>query len=431
MDLLQIIALLITLTAGFSYVNHRWLKLPTVIGVMVIALGLSLGLIALDAAGLPLKAHASDLLRVLDFDKALMQVMLSFLLFAGALHINLDDLAKQKWPIGILASFGVLLSTFLVGGAMYWVFQLLHLEVPFIFCLLFGSLISPTDPIAVLGIMKTAGAPKSLETKVAGESLFNDGVGVVIFLVIYEIAIEGHEPSFVHMGTLFVEEAIGGAILGLVLGWLVYSMLKTVDNYSVEILLTLALVMGGYSLAAALHMSGPIAMVVAGLLIGNHGRAFGMSDRTREHLDTFWELIDEILNATLFVFIGLEVLILTVKPAFLVAGLIAFPVVLLCRFICVSIPVFALSKFKVHKFSPGAVKVMTWGGIRGGISVALALAIPAMLPAEGGADAIPRDLIVTVTYCVVILSIMLQGLTIGRVVKGTMTVGSHSDADSQ
>jgi monovalent cation:H+ antiporter, CPA1 family len=426
MDLLQIIALLITLTAGFSYVNHRWLKLPTAIGVMLIALGLSLGLIGVDAAGLPLKSQASDLLRALDFDKTLMQVMLSFLLFAGALHINLEDLAKQKWPIGILASFGVLLSTFLVGGAMYWVFKLLHLEVPFLFCLLFGSLISPTDPIAVLGIMKTAGAPKSLETKVAGESLFNDGVGVVIFLVLYEIAIEGHEPSLVHMCTLFAEEAMGGALLGLVLGWLTYSMLKSVDNYSVEILLTLALVMGGYALAAALHMSGPIAMVVAGLLIGNQGRAFGMSDRTREHLDTFWELIDEILNATLFVFIGLEVLILTMKPTFLFAGLIAFPVVLLCRFVCVSIPVFALRN--VHEFSPGAVKVMTWGGIRGGISVALALAIPAMLPEEGGGEAAPRDLIVTVTYCVVILSILLQGLTIGKVVKRTMSAAGQSDA---
>ncbi|MBG88827.1 MAG: sodium:proton antiporter [Verrucomicrobiales bacterium] len=416
MDLIQIIALLMTLTAIFAYANHRWLKLPTTIGVMAIALALSLGLIALDNAGLHLKTHAAELLNALDFDKALMQVMLSFLLFAGALHINLRDLAKEKWPIGMMASFGVVLSTFLVGGAMYGVFQLLQLDVPFIFCLLFGSLISPTDPIAVLGIMKTTGAPKSLETKVAGESLFNDGVGVVVFLVIFEIAIEGAEPSAAHIGALFAEEALGGAILGLILGWIAYSMLNSVDAYSVEVMITLALVMGGYALASYLHMSGPIAMVVAGLLIGNHGRTFGMSEATRKHLDTFWELIDEILNATLFVFIGLEVLILTMKPAFLTAGLIAVPVVLMCRYVCVSIPVSILKK--THDFEPGSIKVMTWGGIRGGISVALALAIPAALP-DGG-DATPRDLVVTVTYCVVIMSILLQGLTIGRVVRSTM-----------
>jgi len=290
--------------------------------------------------------------------------------------------------------------------------------VPYIFCLLFGALISPTDPIAVLGILKTAGAPKSLETKVVGESLFNDGVGVVVFLVLFEIAVEGHDPSAGHIAALFAEEALGGAILGLVLGWIVYRLLKSVDNYSVEVLLTLALVMGGYALASALHMSGPIAMVVAGLLIGNHGRDFAMSEKTREHLDTFWELVDEILNAVLFVFIGLEILILSLKGNFLIAGLIAFPLLLLCRFIAVSVPITCLRKYR--DFSPGVIKIMTWGGIRGGISVALALSIPPMMKVQDTEIATPRDLILTVTYIIVVISILLQGLTIGKLIKANM-----------
>jgi CPA1 family monovalent cation:H+ antiporter len=415
MNALEIISLLISLTALLAYANHRWLRLPTTIGVMLIALLLSLSLTALDALGVPCREAAHRILSSIPFDYALMNVMLSFLLFAGALHVNLEDLAKQKWIIGLLATLGVVISTALVGGVMYYVFKALGLSVPFLFCLLFGSLISPTDPIAVLGILKTAGAPKSLETKVVGESLFNDGVGVVVFLVLFEIAVQGHEPAPGHIAALFAEEAIGGALLGLGLGWIAYRLLRTADDYTVEILITLALVMGGYALATALHMSGPIAMVVAGLLIGNHGRSFAMSDRTREHLDTFWELVDEILNAVLFVFIGLEVLILTLKGSHIVAGLVAFPLLLACRFVAVAGPIQFLSKWRT--FSSGAIRVMTWGGIRGGISVALALSIPATMTIGDTTVSTPRDLILTVTYVVVVLSILLQGLTIGTLLK--------------
>jgi monovalent cation:H+ antiporter, CPA1 family len=415
MSLIEVIALLISLTALLAYANHRWIKLPTTIGVMLTALVLSLGLLGLDAAGVHIREPARGILESLHFDEALMKIMLSFLLFAGALHVNLDDLAKQKWVIALLATIGVVTSTALVGTASFYIFKLLGLDISFIFCLVFGALISPTDPIAVLGILKTAGAPKSLETKVVGESLFNDGIGVVVFIVLFEIAVEGRDPSAGHIAALFAEEAIGGAILGFVLGWIAYQMLKSVDNYSVEVLLTLALVMGGYALASALHMSGPIAMVVAGLLIGNHGRSFAMSEKTREHLDTFWELIDEVLNAVLFVFIGLEILVLALQGNHLVAGLIAFPVLLLCRLIAVGLPIKLLGRTRT--FSPGVIKILTWGGIRGGISVALALSIPAQLNVGDEVVASPRDVIVTVTYVIVVLSILLQGLTIGKLVK--------------
>lgn len=415
MSLIDVIALLISLTAVLAYVNLRWIKLPTTIGVMLAALSLSLALIGLDAGGWHIHEPARKLLESLPFDEALMTIILSFLLFAGALHVNLDDLSKQKWIIGLLATLGVVTSTALVGTASYYLFNMLDLQVPFIFCLIFGALISPTDPIAVLGILKTAGAPKSLETKVVGESLFNDGIGVVVFVVLFEIAVEGRDPAAGHIAMVFAKEAIGGALLGLGLGWIAYRMLKSIDNYSVEVMITLALVMGGYALATSLHMSGPIAMVVAGLLIGNHGRSFAMSEKTREHLDLFWELIDEVLNALLFVFIGLEILVLTIHGNHLLAGLITFPVLLLCRFIAVGIPITALRRVKT--FSPGAIKILTWGGIRGGISVALALSIPAQLKVGDTFIESPRDVILTVTYVIVVLSILLQGLTIGKLIK--------------
>jgi CPA1 family monovalent cation:H+ antiporter len=267
---------------------------------------------------------------------------------------------------------------------------------------LFGALISPTDPIAVLSILKRVGAPKSLETKIAGESLFNDGVAVVVFLVLFEIATGSHEPSAMHITQLFLQEAVGGAVLGLLLGYLVYRMLASVDNYQVEILLTLALVMGGYSLATALHLSGPVAVVVAGLMIGNHGRRLAMSETTRHHLDTFWELIDEILNAVLFVLIGFEMVVLTFDKSYFMAGVLAIPLVLMARWICVASPVTLMRRR--HVFSPNAIKIMTWGGLRGGISVALALSLPA------GPE---REAILTVTYMIVVFSIVVQGLTLG------------------
>ncbi|MDH3797898.1 MAG: sodium:proton antiporter [Desulfobacterales bacterium] len=406
MKLYNILAVLITLSAGFSYINHRFIRLPTTIGLMAIALLVSLGLIALGPLGFGLKEDARLLLNSIDFDETLLHGMLSFLLFAGALHVNLADLARQKYIIGTLATLGVIGSTFIVGFTSLWVLGWLGIELPFIYCLLFGALISPTDPIAVMGILKRAGVPESLETKITGESLFNDGVAVVVFLVILEIATGTQGITAASVAALFLKEVVGGLIFGLLIGAIAYWMLKSVENYQVEILITLALVTGGFALADVLHLSGPIAIVVAGLLIGNHGRMLAMSDEVRDHLDNFWELVDEILNAVLFVLIGLEVLILTFNRAYILAGIILIPLLLAVRFVCVGIPVVILKRFRT--FSPHVIKILTWGGLRGGISVALALSLPA------GEN---REAILAVTYAIVVFSIIVQGLTIGRLVK--------------
>ena len=408
MDLIQTFATLISLAALFSYINHRFIKLPTTIGLLVISLLLSLALIGLGKFGFPLESYAQVMLKEIDFNKALMQGMLSALLFAGALHVSLEDLKKQKWIVAILASIGMLSSTVMVGFASYYVFALFGLDIPFIYCLLFGSLISPTDPIAVLGILKHLGAPKTLETKIAGESLFNDGFAVVVFIVLLGIAAGGGDDpvSISSVMLLFLQEAVGGVGFGLIAGYVVFRMIASIDNYQVEILLTLGLVFGGYALASALHISGPIFVVVAGLLIGNRGRQHGMSDRTREHLDNFWELIDEILNAVLFVLIGLEVLILTFDLNYLYAGLVMIPVTLLARFISVGVPV-SLMKLR-ETFTPNVIRILTWGGLRGGISIALALTLPA-----GEA----REALIVVTYVIVIFSIIVQGLTVGKLIK--------------
>ncbi len=406
MEMLDLSALLLTLAAIFSYINFRFIKLPTTIGIMLIAMLISVSLVALGHCGFEgIQNKATAVLEGIDFNKALMHGMLSFLLFSGALHVNLEDLAKHKLIISILATVGVVMSTFIVGSVAWIVFWLIGIKLPFIYCLLFGSLIAPTDPIAVIGILKKVGIPKSLETKITGESLFNDGVAVVVFLVIMGIVTGGHDITVGHIMFLFVEEALGGIFFGLAIGWLAYLMLKSVDNYQVEVLLTLALVMGGYSFAYVIHVSGPIAMVVAGIFIGNRGRLLAMSENTREHLDSFWELMDEILNAVLFLLIGLEILVLTIKGSYLIAGLIMIPVVLIARFISVGLPVTFLRLLR--DFSPHAVKIMTWGGLRGGISVALALSLP------NGPE---REALLTVTYIIVIFSILVQGLTIERFV---------------
>ena len=411
MEFFNITAILISLAALFSYLNYRFLKIPTTIGIMLIALSISLGMLLANALGFShFEEQAGKLLRSVDFHEALMQGMLSFLLFAGALHVNLQDLLKQKWVILFLATVGVLISTFLVGGLSWVMLNGLGLEMPMIYCLLFGALISPTDPIAVIGILKSAGVNKSLETKIAGESLFNDGVGVVIFLVLLGIATGQHQASFQSVSLLLLQEAGGGIVFGLLSGYLVFTMLRQIDNYQVEVLLTLALVMGGYALSNALHISGPLAMVIAGLVIGNHGRSLAMSDKTRKHLDMFWELIDEVLNAVLFVLIGMEILVLSFKGEYLLAALVIIPMVLLVRFVSVGIPVVLLRRFRT--FSPRVLEIMTWSGLRGGISVALALSLP--LGAE-------RDVILAITYAVVVFSIVVQGLTINALVSRDKT----------
>lgn len=409
MALIHTLTILICLAALFSYVNHRLLKLPMTIGLMAVALGFSLTLLALGKLGFGVEAEAQRFIGAIDFNEALMHGMLGFLLFAGALHVKLDELLDLKWVIGTLAIIGTILSSVLIGLAGYVLFDLVGLPLPFLYCVLFGALISPTDPIAVMGVLRQARLPKALEMKIVGESLFNDGVGVVIFLVVLNL-VPKEAVHATDVLALFAEEALGGAALGLVLGYIAYRMLRSVDNYQVEILITLALVMGSFGLADLLHTSGPIAVVVAGLLIGNHGRQWAMSETTREHLDNFWELLDELLNAVLFVLIGLEVLVLSFQQPYLMAGLVAIPMVLAARWLSVVLQIRLFSL--VREFSARTVTILTWGGLRGGISVALALSLP---PGSS------RDALVTITYAVVVFSILVQGLTINRVLGGVKT----------
>ncbi len=416
MDLFQLSAALLTLAALFSYVNHRFLRLPTTIGLMLIAMASSLLLVAVGELFPAIEAEARAHLEGIDFNKTLMQGMLGFLLFAAALHVNLADLKKQRAVIGFLATAGVAMSTVLVGGMAYGLLNALGVEISLIYCLLFGALISPTDPIAVLSILKQVHAPKELEMKIAGESLFNDGVAVVAFLGLLEIASGSAGFDLPRLSLLFLQEAVGGVVFGFVLGFGALVMLRSVDDYKVEVLLSLATAAGGYALAYALHVSGPIAMVVAGLFIGNEARAGAMSEKTREHLDDFWELMDEILNAVLFVLIGLELLIISFSGRTLLAGLVAFPVVILARFIAVALPVSLMRRRRV--FTPGAIRVLTWGGLRGGVSVALALSIPGHLPS--GARVPEREIVLAITYAVVVISIVVQGLTIGPLLRRSL-----------
>jgi len=406
--MLDIAAVCLVITALLAYLNHRFIGMPTTIGVMAAALVISLALVGLDALGLAhgLRQYEESLLRSIDFSSVLMQGMLSLLLFAGALHVDLSELRAYRWPVGALAVLGTLLSTLVVGYGMWIALPVAGLQLPLMYCLLFGALISPTDPIAVMGILKSAGAPKELELVIAGESLFNDGVGVVIFSLLLGMLVSGVAPTPGQGIQLLLHEAGGGLLFGLVLGYVTFRLLKSVDNYQVEVLLTLAAVTGGYALASRLHVSGPLAMVVAGLIIGNHGRALAMSDTTRRYLDMFWELIDEILNAMLFVLIGMEVLLVAFSVQELAAAVVAVAVTLLARLLTVGLPVRVLRR--VIKLPRGSWKVLTWGGLRGGISVALALSIPA------GPE---RNTVLALTYCVVVFSILLQGLSIGLVTR--------------
>ncbi|MEO8152468.1 MAG: sodium:proton antiporter [Rhizobacter sp.] len=406
--MLEIAATCLVVTALLAYLNHRFVGLPTTIGVMVAALGLSLLLVAFDAVGLlhGLRAYEESMLRSIDFSNVLMQGMLSLLLFAGALHVDLSELHDYRWQIGALAIFGTALSTLVVGLGLWWVLPWVGLPLPLIYCLLFGALISPTDPIAVMGILKTAGAPKNLELVISGESLFNDGVGVVIFSLLLGMVENEAPPTLGYAATLLLREAGGGLLFGLVLGYITFRMLRSIDHYQVEVLITLAAVMGGYALANRLHVSGPLAMVVAGLVIGNQGRALAMSDTTRHHVDLFWELIDEILNAVLFVLIGLEVVVIHFADGTAAGAVAAIAITLIARWLTVGLPVRLGSR--VFRLPNGASQVLTWGGLRGGISVALALSLP---------TGPVRETLLALTYCVVVFSILAQGLTIKRVVQ--------------
>ena len=410
--MLEIGASCLVLTALLAYLNHRFIGLPITIGVMVSALLMSLGLVALDALGIAsgLRKYEESLLRSIDFSTVLIQGMLSLLLFAGALHVDLTELKAYRWQVGVLAVISTVLSTVAVGYGTWIALPWVGLHLPLIYCLLFGALISPTDPIAVMGILKTAGAPKNLELVIAGESLFNDGVGVVIFSLLLGMLASGSAPTLDAGLGLLLREAGGGLLFGLLLGAITFWLLRSVDNYQVEVLLTLAAVTGGYALASRWHVSGPLAMVVVGLIVGNGGRALAMSDTTRHYIDLFWELIDEILNAVLFVLIGMEVLLVSFSVNIFLAAAVAMAVTLAARALTVGLPVSVLKRaFKLPK---GSGWVLTWGGLRGGISVALALSLPA------GQE---RDTVLALTYCIVVFSILGQGLTIGQVVRKAVT----------
>jgi len=436
LSLFEIAALLLVLSAVLSWLNRAYIKLPHTIGLLVMALIASFAIIALEALVPSLQVYEtlSGAIGQIDFNETLMKGMLGFLLFAGALHVDFGKLKDAKWAIGSMATFGVVLSTFIVGTGFYFIAKLLGINLPFIWALVFGSLISPTDPVAVLSILKSVKMPKALEAKIAGESLFNDGVGVVVFTIIVAIAAGtsgdhawtqtimlagpaeaaggGHGGiGFLDVVELFVVDAIGGAILGGIAGWIAYRMMASIDEHAIEVLISLAIVAGTYALAQRInilghHLSGPIAVVVAGLMIGNKGASVAMSDHTKEYLFGFWEMIDEILNSVLFLLIGLELLVLGLVPQYAWAGLIAIPLVLLARLCAVFVPMKVIGTFK--NFTKGAIPVLTWGGVRGGISVALALSLP---------DNEYKPLILTATYCVVVFSIIVQGLTVKTVVQ--------------
>jgi len=405
MAFLNAAAVLFVLAALFSWLNHRFIRLPVAIALLLFSLATSLAVVALGKLGFDSERLAQDVLDKVQLDQALLNGMLSFLLFAVALHVDLSELARRKWAVGFLASLGVVVSAGIAGVALWGVFAALGHGVPLLYCLLFGALISPTDPIAVLAILKSARVEKSLEMKMAGESLLNDGFGLVLFVMLLGISVGTESATPARVALLFAQEVIGGVLFGLAIGYAAYRMLKSVDNYQVEILITLALVTGGYALATELQVSGPIAIVIAGIVIGNPGR-YAMSATSRQRLDIFWELINEILNAVLFVMIGLELLRLEFDLTYAWAAALAIPAVLLARLLSVALA--ALVPGLRADFPPYVIGILTWGGLRGGISIALALSLPAG-PHRGA--------LITVTYAVVLFSIVVQGLTLARVLR--------------
>ncbi|RKF15116.1 sodium:proton antiporter [Roseovarius spongiae] len=404
MTILQITSLLIVLAGVFGAINYLVLKLPSAIGILIVALFASFGLLGLDLLwpALGVADEVRGFVTGIHFSDALLEGMLGLLLFAGALHVKISDLRAEWLLVLLMATMGVAISTVIIGTGFSWL-----TGMPLLVAFVFGALVSPTDPVAVMGVLREANLRKSLETQIAGESLFNDGVGYVVFLVLVGLAfpaVDHHTGgSLAGAATLFVREALGGAVLGLVLGWLTFRVMRLIDDYSLEVLLTLGLAFGGYELAVWLHVSAPIMAVCAGLLIGEVGAKYGMSQETREYVDAFWRMVDEILNAVLFLMIGFEVFAIAFELEFLTAGAVAILFALVARLAAVAIPVLILRPFR--DFSPGVIPIMTWGGLKGGISVALALSLP---------DGEWKPLILTATYMVVIFSIIVQGLTVGR-----------------
>ena len=406
MELYYSFSVLIVLASLFAYINYRVLKLPSTIGIMVIAIIVSVILVASGDNFLPKTTNGLiKLVNSLDFTEVLMGAMLNFLLFAGGIHVNIKDLKEQFGPVVIFSTVGVIISTFAVAFGTFYLLPLVGIQMPFIYCMVFGALISPTDPVAVLSILKQANVSKSLETKVAGESLFNDGMAVVVFTVVLQLAIgKDIDLNVENIGLLLLREAGGGLLLGVLLGYSASRALRVVDDYIISVLITLSVVMGGYLIAREMHISAPLAMVAAGLFMGNFSESFKMKSETQDYLIKFWELIDEIINAVLFLFIGFELLLIKDLNEYLVAGGICILIVLLARWVAIFVP----TKFMAFKyrFSPQTVKVLVWGGIRGGVSIALALSIPVNEYSQ---------IIISITYCVVVFSIIVQGLTIAKV----------------
>ncbi|WP_442787792.1 cation:proton antiporter [Flavobacterium suncheonense] len=411
MELYYTFSVLIVLASFFAYLNLRFLKLPGTIGIMIIAILVSLGIRLVGDSYFPkTTSHFFELINEFDFNEVLMGAMLNFLLFAGALHVNISDLREQKIPIMIYSTVSVILSAFIISGLLYFIAPIVGIHIPYVYCLLFGTLISPTDPIVVLGVLKQANVPKRIETKIVGESLFNDGIAVVMFAVVLKMVTDvDFNATFGSVSLLFLQEGLGGVILGGTLGYTASKVIKKIDDYKVSVLITLSIVMGGFLIAKALHVSSPLAMVVAGLIIGNYGKKVAMTEQTRDYLEKFWELIDEILNAILFLFIGFELLLLPDLTDQIIIGLVSIFIVLFARGLSMVLP---WKFFKVFKFlgiqpsyTRGSLMVMVWGGIRGGVSIALVLSLPA-------GDY--KDLLLEITYIVVLFSILIQGLTIGK-----------------
>lgn len=407
MEVYNIITLIVVLAAIFAYINFRFIKLPSTIGIMLISLVASLIIIVSGTISPSFFLKTSNAVGLIDFQTVLLHIMLSFLLFAGAIHIDSKKLKSERLSITTFSTIGVLLSTFVVGSLLYFVISLFGLSVDYLYCLLFGALISPTDPIAVIGILKKANIPPSLEIKISGESLFNDGVGVALFISFYEIAQIGYANISVwNIIWLFIREAAGGVLFGWLLGYLGYLALRSINNYVVEVMITLAIVMGGYALAEVIHVSGPLAMVMAGLITGNKSMSVAASDTSSDYFGKFWEMIDEVMNAILFLLIGFEMLLIPFNLTLLFLGCITILIVLFARLVSVWLPI-TLLKYK-KSFAKNTIPILTWGALRGGISVALALSVPKYMYGQ---------MFVSITYIVVLFSIIVQGLTIGKFAK--------------
>lgn len=405
MTAFQIIALLLTIAAMAGYVNHRFVKLPQAIGVMALALTMSLVGFTLGKLGVINTDWVRQIMERIDFTELLLHGLLSFLLFAAALHVNLAALREVRWAVALLATGGVVLSVVITGTLIWSITDWLGLGLSYVYALIFGALIAPTDAIAVLGILKNAKVTRRLYYKIGGESLFNDGTGIVVFLILLGVAQSATPVTVTSIGYLFLREALGGILLGAAAGWGTYALIRRIDEYRIEVMLTLALVTGGYALAEALHVSAPVAVAVAGLIIGNHGRERIMSERTRIRLDLFWELLDEILNTVLFMIIGLQLVVISIGIKDIELGFFAILAVLMGRWLSVALLINLLRMWQ--PFERGTITLLTWGALRGGISIALALSLPV------GPE---REIILAMTYIVVVFSILVQGTTFGRVI---------------